>query len=235
VAYTVVDADEVEATFRGVFKPIRTNLGVEAFGINQIELPANAEGFEHDESSTGQEEVYVVLSGSGTMQLDGEEIELRPGRYVLAGPEARRQPVAGPDGLAWMCAGSPRNASWRPELRDDRAESRRWVDASELAPVNGRVRRIRDALGVEAFGIDELTLQPNEEGFPHDESAGAQEEVFLVLRGSGTMHVDGDDIALRPGRYVFVTPEAHRQLVAGPEGLTWVCVGAPKGAYQPRT
>jgi mannose-6-phosphate isomerase-like protein (cupin superfamily) len=232
MAYKVIDAADVEPTFRGVFRPIRENLGVEAFGVNQIDLPPDVEGFEHDESSTGQEEVYLFLSGSGVIRVGGDEqVEAKPGRYVFVPPGTSRQPVAGPDGLSWAVAGAAPHAEWRPELRaEGNSVGRRWVDPEELELVNGRVRRIRDALGVEAFGINQLTLKPDEEGFAHDEAAGAQEEVFLILEGSGRMRVDADEIELKPGRYVFVTPESKRQLVAGPDGLTWVCVGAPKRA-----
>ena len=48
MGYTVVDAAEVEAV-NGVFRPIRRALGLTAFGINQEEWPANADGHpDHD-------------------------------------------------------------------------------------------------------------------------------------------------------------------------------------------
>jgi quercetin dioxygenase-like cupin family protein len=39
------------------------------------------------------------------MQIDGQEIELVPGRYVLVHPETKRRPVAGPEGLSMLCVG----------------------------------------------------------------------------------------------------------------------------------
>ena len=41
-------------------RPVREALGIRAFGINQIQLPPDGEGKLHDESATGQEEVYLV-------------------------------------------------------------------------------------------------------------------------------------------------------------------------------
>src|SRR5438093_741663 len=111
MAHAVVNMDSIEAR-NGIFRPMRQALGVTAFGINQIELSARAEGYEHDESSTGQEEVYVFLRGSGVLRVDGGEIEVKPGRYVLVAPGTTRQPVAGPEGLAWACAGAPRHPEW---------------------------------------------------------------------------------------------------------------------------
>jgi quercetin dioxygenase-like cupin family protein len=111
MAYTVMDASEVEPV-RGVFRQMRRALGVTAFGINQVDLPPGAEGHEHDETKSSQEEVYVFLSGTGVMRVDGDEIEVRRGRYVFVAPGSMRQPVAGPDGLSWVCVGSVPNGPY---------------------------------------------------------------------------------------------------------------------------
>ena len=76
-----------------------------AFGFNHFRFPPGFEGYEHDETRSGQEEVVVVLEGSGTLRVDGAEVELRPGRLVRLDPAARRQPVAGADGLAFLTIG----------------------------------------------------------------------------------------------------------------------------------
>ncbi len=99
----------------------------------------------------------------------------------------------------------------------------------------GRVRRMRVALGVTAFGVNQLHLDPGQTGSEHDESSTGQEEVYVVLDGSGTMAVDGDEVDLAPGRWVFVPPGTPRQMRAGDDGLTWICVGCPPGAYTPRS
>jgi len=99
----------------------------------------------------------------------------------------------------------------------------------------GRVKRIRTALGVSAFGINQMTFAPGGAGSLHDESATGQEEVYLVLAGGGTMAVDGEEVPLRPGSYVFVPPGTERQVRAGDDGLSYVCVGSPPGrGYVPR-
>ena len=78
--YTVVDVEDVEPAMRGAFRKMRLALGTNAFGINQIELPAGATGPEHDEEDTTHEEVYVILAGTGTLSVGGEQIALEPGR-----------------------------------------------------------------------------------------------------------------------------------------------------------
>jgi quercetin dioxygenase-like cupin family protein len=102
--YEIVDVSEIESP-NGVFKPLRPSLGVSAFGINQLELPANAEGPEHDHGEDGQEEVYAIVRGAGAIRVEGEERDLHPGQFVFLAPGTSRQMVAGPDGLAWIGIG----------------------------------------------------------------------------------------------------------------------------------
>ena len=104
--YSVADADRVEPAV-GAFRKMRIALGVNAFGINQIEMPPGFAGPQHDESATGHEEVYVVLSGSGDLTVDGDRVELRPGRYVRVAAGATRQITAGDDGLTFTAVGAP--------------------------------------------------------------------------------------------------------------------------------
>ncbi len=107
MAHTIVDTDQVEK-HHGIFKPLTASLGVQAFGINQIELPAGGAGLEHNHAEDGNEEVYVVLEGSGMLRVDGEDVELRPGRLVAVTPESTRQLRAGEDGLKFVAVGAAR-------------------------------------------------------------------------------------------------------------------------------
>lgn len=105
MAHAVIHTDDVEAK-NGVFKPLTGELGVGAFRINQLSLPGGAEGPEHDHSADGQDEVYVVIAGGGTLVAEGEEFELRPGNVVFCSPDARRQMKAGDAGLTWVGIGA---------------------------------------------------------------------------------------------------------------------------------
>ena len=72
MGYSIVRVDEIEGSGPGgAVRFVRRELGVEAFGINWFELPPNAEGFEHDESETQQEEVNVIVRGSGVYRIEG--------------------------------------------------------------------------------------------------------------------------------------------------------------------
>ena len=101
----VIHASDVEAS-HGVFKPLTAQLGVAGFKLNQLELPAGQEGPEHDHAANGEEEVYAVVAGSGVLRIDGEEVPLQTGHFVYCPPAARRQMVAGSDGLTWIGIGS---------------------------------------------------------------------------------------------------------------------------------
>jgi len=114
MGYSMVNLDEIEgAGPGGVVRFVRRELECEAFGINWFELPPNGEGLEHDETGTGQEEVNVVIRGTGIYRIDGEEVAIRPGSFLRFDPETTRQPVAGPDGLTLLAVGA-RRGSYEP-------------------------------------------------------------------------------------------------------------------------
>ena len=109
MGYSIVNLDDIEpAGAGGVVRFVRRELGVEAFGINWFELPPNAEGREHDETDSGQEEVNVVVRGSGVYRIGGEEVPVRAGVFLRFDPETTRCPVAGPDGMTLLAVGAPR-------------------------------------------------------------------------------------------------------------------------------
>jgi uncharacterized cupin superfamily protein len=101
-SYSIADVDQLPAEGPGgAVKKVRRALGARAFGFNYFELPAGAEGHEHDETASGQEEVIFVVGGSGRLRVDGDEVELKPGRFVRLDASARRCPVAGDEPPGW--------------------------------------------------------------------------------------------------------------------------------------
>ncbi len=57
-----------------------------------------------------QEEIYVILSGSGTAKLGSEEVEVGPFDAIRVAPGLARNFEAGPDGLELIAFGAPREA-----------------------------------------------------------------------------------------------------------------------------
>ena len=113
MAYKALDADEIAPTW-GTFRMVRHALGGTAFGLNQIDFAPGKVGPEHDEAESGQEEVYYCIAGSGSLTIDGEVVEMRPGRYILVSADARRNPAAGPDGMSFLCVGGVPGGVYEP-------------------------------------------------------------------------------------------------------------------------
>jgi uncharacterized cupin superfamily protein len=87
-----------------------------------------------------------------------------------------------------------------------------------------RFQSLRRQLGVRAFGINLMALQPRERGRIHAHER--QEEVYLVLEGELTLLIEGAEHVLGPGHAVRVGPAVRRQLVnAGHERLTLLALG----------
>jgi hypothetical protein len=68
----------------------REHLGIHSFGINARTLGDDGVLInEHDEAG-GQEEVYLVLDGTATFEIDGETFDAPAGTFVSVRPEAKR-------------------------------------------------------------------------------------------------------------------------------------------------
>jgi quercetin dioxygenase-like cupin family protein len=115
MAYSVVDVSDLEPEGPGgMVRKARRAVGARAFGFNYFVFPPNQEGREHEHGDSGMEEVYFVVKGSGRMVIDGEEIELRPGRFVRVDGESTRMPVSGDDGLEFVTFGAPVDGAYEP-------------------------------------------------------------------------------------------------------------------------
>ena len=114
MGYSLVNVEEIEGSGPGgAVRFVRRELGVAAFGINWFEIPPNSEGREHDESETGQEEVNVIIRGSGVYRIEGEEVPVSVGTFLRFDPGTTRMPIAGPDGMTMIAVGA-RRGSYEP-------------------------------------------------------------------------------------------------------------------------
>ena len=115
MAFDVIDLDELTGEGPGgMVRKTRRALGARAFGFNYFAFPPNTEGREHDHADSGQEEVYFVVRGSGTMRIDGEKVELKPGRFIRVDPAAVRRPTSGEEGLEFVAVGAPLEGGYQP-------------------------------------------------------------------------------------------------------------------------
>lgn len=104
--YRATRIEEIDAVHGGTFRRARAALGVTSFGLQILELPPNREGTEHDHSRSGQEEVYIVLRGSGEIEVDGKREKLDTETLIRVGPLARRQIRAGSAGMRVLALGA---------------------------------------------------------------------------------------------------------------------------------
>jgi mannose-6-phosphate isomerase-like protein (cupin superfamily) len=82
------------------------------------------------------------------------------------------------------------------------------------------------ALELEESGLSYQRVAPGYR-FPFGHTHQRQEEVYVVVRGSGRMKVDDEIIELREWDAVRVPPGTWRGYEAGPEGLEILVVAAP--------
>jgi uncharacterized cupin superfamily protein len=108
MGYRVLDAAELAAApgphpaASAYDKGVGAALGVQRFGIYQVELPPGAETVAHDHAEDGAEDVYAVIRGSGSVLVDDVEIPVRPGMFVAVEHASTRLVRAGPDGLVFI-------------------------------------------------------------------------------------------------------------------------------------
>lgn len=100
-----------------------------------------------------------------------------------------------------------------------------------------RFRTAGRALGVTAWGMNVVELDPDCTDYPeHDHAGDGQEEVYVVLRGSIVLEVGGEERELSGGSLVRVPPEVTRKFVTRGQGATLLALGnTPGKAYTPRT
>ena len=97
---------------------LRRTLDIGAFGagaVFQAKAGENLVG-EHDElgpSADGHEELYVVVQGSATFTVDGDEIDAPHGTVVFVPPGAMRKAVATSDETIVLAVGGRRGKAYR--------------------------------------------------------------------------------------------------------------------------
>jgi len=98
-----------------------------------------------------------------------------------------------------------------------------------------RFRAVREALGVSAWGMNLLELDPHCSGYPeHSHDKDRQEEVYLVVRGSIVLQASGEELVLQEGDFVRVAPNISRKFVTRDQGATLLALGGTPGqAYSP--
>jgi uncharacterized cupin superfamily protein len=235
--------------------------------VNRVEIdpgrwstPAHVEG----------EEIFFVLGGSGLSWQDGEVYEVRAGDCIVhyfgwkahtlrAGEEGLdvlafgekaelvtpHLPRAGVSWLfpSWVEAGGGARpwereaAAGEPEVGEPAERPSSIVNVDQLEPDSEL--GLAEAAGSEDSGLNLVRIEPGRTAAPaHCHSA--EEEIFVVLAGTGTFVLGGDEHEVRSGHVVARPPGsglAHA-FRAGAEGLTYLAYGTREPndvCYYPRS
>ena len=113
--FAVKRIDEMEAIYAGAFKRARAELGIQSFGLQVIDMPANADQYpEHDHAADGQEEVYLALRGSGEVEIDVARHPLDPDTMVRVSAGTQRKIWPGEEGLRVLAIGGCPGKTYEP-------------------------------------------------------------------------------------------------------------------------
>ena len=89
------------------------------------------------------------------------------------------------------------------------------------------------ALELEQSGLSYQRIPPDYR-FPYGHTHKEQEEVYVVVGGSGRMKLDDEIVEVKKWDVVRVPPGTWRGYEAGPEGLEILVFGAPNLGDNPR-
>ena len=112
--YTAKAVDELPKLWDGFAKLVRPGLDITAFGVNIMDLPPDYSTKSHDESASGQQELYVALRGAGSVDIDGERLPLDAEHLVCVNPDTARVLSSGSDGLRVLIVGGVPGGVYEP-------------------------------------------------------------------------------------------------------------------------
>ena len=112
--YSAKSIDELQTLWGGFAKLVRPGLEITAFGVNIMDLPPDYSTRSHDESGSGQQELYVALRGSGSVDVEGDRLPLDADHLVRVDAGTSRVLSSGPDGLRVLCIGGVPGGVYEP-------------------------------------------------------------------------------------------------------------------------
>lgn len=173
----------------------------------------------------GRDELLYAVSGSGTLELEGERHELNEGSgaYVRAG-ETYAIDNAGPGELLVVSTSVPAEHASRPP----REVIVRFGDRPELRA--DAKRTFRYLVNQDAGCLDATQFVGIVEPCRAPDHSHAYDEVGYIVEGRGLAHIGGESIPLRPGSCFHLPPEqVHCIENTGPGVMRILGVFHPSG------
>ncbi len=145
-AFQVARLEEIDELNDGrqPWRPIRHHLGITSFGINSWTGHEAGDRIinEHDEADDGNEELYVVLRGRASFEIDGERLDAPAGTLVLVQPEARRTAFAEEPETTLLAIGGTRGKAYVVSGWEVWAPIRPLYEAGDYAAAADRTKEL---------------------------------------------------------------------------------------------
>jgi quercetin dioxygenase-like cupin family protein len=84
------DFESMEGSGEATWRLARKGLDEPAFGFNVVTIGPGGQIPEHDESESGQHELFVILEGEGVLRLDDEDHPAPAGTFARMSPDTKR-------------------------------------------------------------------------------------------------------------------------------------------------
>ena len=85
----------------------------------------------------------------------------------------------------------------------------------------------RDEIEATQVGPSLFKFEPGAR-MPFGHRHGEQEEIYIVVRGSGRFKLDDEFVDVAEWDVLRVAPDTWRSYEAGPDGLDLICIGGPR-------
>jgi tetratricopeptide (TPR) repeat protein len=148
--FEVAHLDEIDEFVDGgcLYRPIRHNLGITAFGVTAWSAHAAGDPIinEHDEGDpTSDQELFVVTRGRAVFELDGDQVDAPIGTLVFAPPGAKRRAFAQEAETTILAIKGTPGGAYVPRGWELWSPLAPLYEAGEYAEVAGRLRVLVEA------------------------------------------------------------------------------------------
>jgi tetratricopeptide (TPR) repeat protein len=150
--YAVAGLEDIEELTDGrePFRPVRHHFGITAFGVNAWTAPEVGDRIinEHDESdpdANANEELYLVVRGRATFELDGDRVAAPTGTFVFAPPGVKRTAFAEEPETTLIALGGTPGKAYEPDGWELWAPLNPLYQAGDYAEAADRGRRLVEA------------------------------------------------------------------------------------------
>jgi quercetin dioxygenase-like cupin family protein len=146
--YTVTRFDAIEELDDGgaPYRPVRQYFGIASFGVSSFTGRKSGDRIinEHSEEDD-QEELYLVLQGRATFELDGQRMDAPAGTLVFAEPGVKRTAFAEEDGTTVVVVGGKPGKAYEVLGFEAWAPYQRLYEAGEYAAAADRACGVIEA------------------------------------------------------------------------------------------